>query len=96
MAHPKEPACLAMLHAHLATGKATRATCGVIYAIALGNYASMSPEGGPNHWTAFNTAIKEGLQLKSFRHLDAVKKLGWSLYESTVDRLGLPPTAPKP
>lgn len=91
----RENATLALLRAHLATGKATRTSCAVIYAVALANYASMR-DSNVNHWSAFNTAIKEGLGLKTFKHLDAVKKDAWALYESTVERLKLPASAPHP
>lgn len=85
---PLEIATL-LAKADIATGKATKRSLGAIYAFAI----STADDAGPGAWVSLNEAIVSGhLQGRSvgdsnrelFRHIDAVRRIGWEIHNAAV------------
>lgn len=70
-------AALAIIRADIATGKATKRSLGVLYALVM---AGASCEG-KDFWRPLNDAIIGYGGGDRFAYLEGVKKIAWSIFE---------------
>lgn len=69
---------IALIHADLASGKSTKRSLGIMYALVMAGTRGHETEP----YREVNTAI---MAVHDFKYLDGVKLVAWNLYESATE-----------